>query len=335
MTAMSLVRRVRVAGCEEIAEGIRHIVLVPLDGGTLPEWTPGAHIDVVLPSGLVRQYSLCGSPRNLDRYDIAVLREPHGRGGSAEIHDELMPGDEISFAGPRNRFPLEAAKSYVFVAGGIGITPLLPMIEEVDEQGLPWRLVYGGRSLRTMAFLDRLGAFPDRVEVLPQDAFGLLDLERLLVPEPDALVYCCGPEPLLEAVEARCSRGWHEEALHVERFTAGQSAPQLLSGEKSFEVQLGDGGPVVEVPADQSILQTLLDHGVDALYSCEEGTCGSCETQVISGSADHRDSLLSDASKEMGCMLICVSRSCGPRLVLDVEAPPELQARTLPKQDSA
>ena len=231
----------------------------------------------------------------------------------------------VAIAGPRNRFPLHDSKCYVFVAGGIGITPVLTMVQEVERLGRDWQLVYGGRSRDTMAFLDRLERWGDKVSILPQDEHGLLDLETLLTPKEGALVYCCGPEPLLQAMETRCSRDWPAGSLNVERFLAENAAAPLTGQDSTFEVQLGDDGPILDVPPDKSILHTLLDAGVDALYSCEEGTCGSCETQVLGGQPDHRDSLLSDESRESGCMLVCVSRSLGPRLVLDVEVPDELQ----------
>jgi ferredoxin-NADP reductase len=332
MSAVSLVRPVTITACEEIAAGVRRLRLEATDGSDLPAWEPGAHIDLLLPSGLVRQYSLCGSPRDLSHYEVAVLREPEGRGGSAEVHDQLSASDEVRIAGPRNRFALVEADRYLFVAGGIGITPILPMIEAAERQGAPWRLVYGGRSRKTMAFLEQLETYGDRVSVHPQDEVGLLDLETLLAPAVGTTVYCCGPEPLLAAVEARCARDWPAGSLHVERFIATDAVDAVEADARAFEVQLGEDGPVVAVPADKSILHTLLDLGVDALYSCEEGTCGSCETQVLAGDPEHRDELLSDESRSQGCMLICVSRCLGSRLVLDVEPPDNLAAQD---QDSA
>ncbi len=332
MSTVSLVRDVKVTGCEEIAVGVRRLRLAPSMGTDLPAWEAGAHIDLLLPSGLVRQYSLCGDPGTTDEYEIAVLREPHGRGGSAEVHDALEEGDELRVAGPRNRFGLVESARYVFVAGGIGITPILPMIAEAERRGASWRLLYGGRSRETMSFLDRLAAYGERVVICPQDEVGLLDLERQLCPEPDTLVYCCGPEALIAAVEQRCERDWPAHSLHTERFIATDAVEAVGDDATSFEVQLGIDGPVLEVPADKSVLHTLLDAGADVLYSCEEGTCGSCETEVLDGTPDHRDELLSDESREQGCMLICVSRCLGTRLVLDVEAPDELAANN---RDSA
>ncbi|TFV56080.1 oxidoreductase [Geodermatophilus sp. DF01-2] len=332
---MSAVRPVRVVAADDIAQGVRRLRLRSVDGAPLPAWEPGAHIDLLLPSGLVRQYSLCGVPDELNEYEIAVLREPEGRGGSDEVHHVLQVGTELSIAGPRNRFPLHSAKQYLFIAGGIGITPLLPMIDEVQRRGSDWRLLYGGRSRATMAYLERLAEWTDRVEIRPQDEFGLLDLEQALAARPGGLVYCCGPEPLLRAVESRCEQDRPPGSLVVERFSAGETAPTLGASEAAFEVQLGEQGPVLRVPADQSILKVLQDVDADVLYSCEEGTCGSCETRVICGRPDHRDSLLSEENRDDGLMLVCVSRSLDPRLVLDVEAPPQLADGDVPRRDSA
>jgi ferredoxin-NADP reductase len=313
-------RTLRVVETAAVADGVRLLRLADPRGDQLPAWEPGAHIDVVLPSGRVRQYSLCGSPQDLSRYEIAVLREPDGRGGSLEVHRDLPDGVDVTVVGPRNRFPLRDAEKYVFVAGGIGITPLLPMIEDVDRRGRPWRLVYGGRSRGTMAFLDRLARWPGAVTIQPQDEFGLLDLPTLLAPDDGTLVYCCGPEPLLQAVRSHCAERWPAGCLRFERFTAAE-VTTVPSRSQAFEVQCGRDGPVLDVPADRSVLEVLLDAGADVLFSCEEGTCGSCETTVLAGRPDHRDELLTPEEREAGLMLVCVSRSLDQRLVLDVRSP--------------
>lgn len=306
---------VRVANRTALAEGVVGLTLEPVHGA-LPRWTPGAHIDVILPSGIVRQYSLCG-PLTSDNYEIAVLREPASRGGSEEVHRSLRPGVELRIHGPRNRFPLERANDYLFIAGGIGITPLLPMIEAVDSLGLSWRLVYGGRSRVTMAFLDTLELY-DNVIVLPQDEYGLIDVAGELAASPDAVVFTCGPTPLIDAVQAgmdAAKRG----PLHFERFVSiPVEAPKDSPPAAAFEVQLGADGPVVPVAEDQSILDAVLGSGADVLFSCEEGTCGSCQTKVIAGEVDHRDGLLTDQERAAGEMLICVSRCTSSRLVLDI-----------------
>jgi ferredoxin-NADP reductase len=305
---------VEVAAREDVAEGVVRLTL--RGDGPLPAWQPGAHVDLSLSDGLVRQYSLCGDPAVRDVWQLAVLREPSGRGGSAYVHDELAVGDRVSVAGPRNNFDLVPSPRYLFIAGGIGITPLRPMVAAAQAAGADWRLVYGGRRRAAMAFHDELAALGDRVEIRPQDEYGLLDLESLLgLPEPNTLVYCCGPEPLLEAVEKHCAQ-WPTGALHVERFTTRDID---TSTDSDLEVELAATGKVVKVAAGTSILQAVRDAGVQALSSCEEGTCGTCETTVLDGIPDHRDSVLTDAERET-CefMMICVSRARTPRLVLDL-----------------
>jgi len=300
-----------------VAEGVVSLTLRQADHRQLPPWSPGAHVDLVLESGLTRQYSLCGEPSDCQRWQIAVLREPQSRGGSAQVHDGLGVGDRVRVRGPRNHFPLLPASGYLFIAGGIGITPILPMLTAADAAGTPWRLVYGGRRRPSMAFLNRLACFGDRVTVQPQDEVGLLDLDAL-VGEPDVgtLVYCCGPEPLLAAVEQRCTR-WPAGALRVERFTP--KPMQRPSVDREFEVVLQRSGRIVAVAADTSILRVLEDARVDILSSCGEGTCGTCETGVIEGLPEHRDSVLTDAERAANdVMMICVSRSHSARLVLDV-----------------
>lgn len=299
------------------------VVGLTLEGvhDALPSWTPGAHVDVVLPSGLVRQYSLCG-PLGGQQYEIAVLREQDGRGGSEEVHRSLGVGAELKISDPRNRFPLERAAEYVFVAGGIGITPILPMIEAIDGLGINWRLVYGGRSRATMAFLEELELWSENVTVVPQDEHGLIDLETELHGHETAAIYTCGPTPMIEAVQGVVER-WDGGNLHFERFVAAPArTPEADDAPaEAFEVQLGIDGPVLSVPEDKSILQVVLDAGADVLFSCEEGTCGSCETTVLAGDVDHRDELLTDQERADGQMLICVSRASCPRLVLDIAGP--------------
>ena len=304
-----------VADKEEIADGVVRLTLRAPAGHPLPAWEPGAHVDLRLPGGVVRQYSLCGRPGDTSVYQVAVLREPGGRGGSAFVHDELGAGQRVSLDGPRNHFTLVDAKRYLFVAGGIGITPILPMIERVAEAGREWQLVYGGRTRSSMAFTADLRRHEGRVTIRPQDEHGLLDLPALLAePRPDTAVYCCGPEPLLAAMERHCA-GWPEGALRVERF-----APLPDDGPRAaFEVELAGSGRVLEVPADRSILEVIEESGAPVLSSCREGTCGTCETGVLGGTPDHRDSVLTEAERrESEVMMICVSRACSPRLVLDL-----------------
>lgn len=319
---ISSARTVVVTACEQISSGVKRLQLSPTHNVPLPAWEPGAHIDLVLESGQVRQYSLCGTVDACD-YQIAVLREGDGRGGSIEVHDEVTVGDELKILGPRNRFQLRNARSYLFVAGGIGITPIFAMIREAESREIPWRLAYGGRTRESMAFLPELAEYGNRVSLYPADECGLIDLEAELVPEPGALVYCCGPEPLIKAVTSHCDQRWPPNVLNIERFIGDRAVGTVSPGALQFEVQLGEEGPVFEVDQYKSVLETLLEAGAEPLYSCEEGTCGSCETQVLAGEPDHRDSLLTDAERDQGKMLICVSRCRGRRLVLDLDPPEE------------
>jgi ferredoxin-NADP reductase len=301
------------------ADGVVALTLRLPDGGELPEWTPGAHVDLVLSDDLTRQYSLCGDPAERSAWQVAVLQEPDGRGGSAFVHDKLSTGTTVRVRGPRNHFPLEPATRYLFIAGGIGITPIVPMLRAATAAGADWQLVYGGRTAASMAFVEQLLAAhgEERVVLRPQDEHGLLDLDSLLgEPADSTLVYCCGPGPLLDAVEQRCA-SWPSGSLHTERFTPKEQGEPVLSG--TFEVELAQSGTTLTVPPDRSILEVLEDAGIQVLSSCQEGTCGTCETVVLAGEVDHRDSLLTD--EEMAAndtMFICVSRAACPRLVLDL-----------------
>ncbi|MFI7034236.1 PDR/VanB family oxidoreductase [Microbispora rosea] len=322
---------VKVVGKVPVAEGVVLLSLARPDGGPLPAWTPGAHLDLLLGPGLVRQYSLCGDPGDSSVFQVAVLRENGGRGGSAYVHDRLAEGDTIGVRGPRNRFGLGESSRYLFVAGGIGITPILPMIEEAARRGCDWRLVYGGRTRASMAFADRLARdHPGRVELCPQDETGLLDLDALLGdPRTDTLVYCCGPEPLLAAAQERCA-SWPKGALRVERFVptarngagaaeATEEGAAAGTAERAFEVELALTGTTLTVPEGRSILEVVEEAGVAVLSSCREGTCGTCETAVLSGVPDHRDDLLTEEEREAGdVMFICVSRARSARLVLEL-----------------
>ncbi|MFD8000455.1 PDR/VanB family oxidoreductase [Streptomyces mirabilis] len=302
----------------EAADGVAVLTLRHPDGEPLPQWRPGAHIDLLLADGLVRNYSLCGTPGDRTAWRIGVLRVPDGRGGSAYVHDKLHVGTQVQVRGPRNKFALRPARRYLFIAGGIGITPVLPMLAAVEAAGAAWRLLYGGRSRSSMAFLDELAEYGDAVAVRPQDQHGLLDLDSYLgEPDPDTLVYCCGPEPLLAAVEERC-RAWPAKALQMERFQAQAQVQEAGSG-SAFEVVLDRSGITVQVPPERSVLDAVREAGVAALSSCAEGICGTCETEVIDGEPDHRDTVLSAEERESNeIMMICVSRSRGPRLVLDL-----------------
>jgi ferredoxin-NADP reductase len=295
------------------ADGVLALTLRHPLGEQLPRWEPGAHIDVLLGPGLERQYSLCGDPADRTAWRIAVLREPAGRGGSAHVHEQLGQGDKVRVRGPRNHFALRPAPRYRFIAGGIGITPILPMLAAAEAEGAEWTLLYGGRTRESMAFTEELSRYGDRVTVAPQDETGLLDLPSVLDGVPEGtLVYCCGPGPLLDAVEERCPAG----LLHVERFTPKE---QPAAENTQFEVELAQTGTTVTVAPDVSVLDAVRASGVEVLFSCTEGTCGTCETDVLDGTPDHRDSVLTDEEREAGeTMMICVSRGRGKKLVLDL-----------------
>jgi ferredoxin-NADP reductase len=295
---------------------VRSFVLAAASGEELPQWGPGAHIDLHLPGGLTRQYSLCGDPGERRQWRIAVLREPAGRGGSHYLHTAVTTSSLLRVGMPRNNFPLVDAPRYRFVAGGIGITPLLPMIAAVDAAGADWTLHYGGRTRDRMAFADELTGYGDRVRLFPQDRCGLIPLPEVFGSD-DAAVYCCGPEPLLQAAERQQSaRG--TGSLHLERFQPADVVADAAA-DGAFEVELRNAGQLVRVAAGQSVLSAVQRAGVDVPSSCEEGTCGSCETTVLAGDVDHRDSVLNEQERAAGrTMMLCVSRARSPRLVLDL-----------------
>ncbi len=319
----------RVARRRPVAEDVVEFTLESADGGRLPDWAPGAHIDVILPdggagAGLVRQYSLCGDRWRPYEYRIMVQREADGRGGSAALHDRVSEGDVLGFGGPRNNFRMAPAEEYLFIAGGIGITPLLPMIDQARRLEKPWRLLYLGRSARRLAALEELGEFGaegelaaggHRVTVHAADELGRADLERWRPSDPAVRVFACGPARLLDAVE-----GWGAvpggRTPRVERFTA---SAQGGASRTEFEVVAARSGVRAAVGAGESVVEALHRVGVDVITSCAQGVCGTCETDVLEGVPDHRDSLLDDAERALGsCMFPCVSRSREARLVLDL-----------------
>jgi ferredoxin-NADP reductase len=297
-----------------VADGVVELVLhAPRP---LPAWSPGAHLDLVLADDLVRSYSLCGDPDDRHRYRIAVLREPGGRGGSAYVHDTVRAGDTVRAAPPANHFALVDAPRYQFIAGGIGITPLLAMVRAVEAKGSAWSLLYGGRRLASMAYRDELERLGDRVRIQPEDTGGRLDLAAVLEPvQSGTLVYACGPEALLSAVEARMS-AWPQGSLHLERFAAAGTAHR--DDDSAFEVVFARSGISATVPPGVSILDVATDCGVFVPRSCSEGICGTCETEVIEGEPDHRDSVLTPEDQEAGSFMPCVSRCSSGRLVIDL-----------------
>lgn len=307
---------VRVATRQVVASQVTLLELVPNEESPLPKWAPGAHIDLYLP-GMVRQYSLCGDPLNLNGYQIAVLRQPDGRGGSAFVHDQLQEGVSLSIGKPRNHFPLVKADEYIFVAGGIGITPLRTMIMACERDGRPWVLHYGGRSRSSLAFLDELESFGDRVRVLPEDEVGLMPVSRIVAQSrPETVIYCCGPEPLLSAMEGVVAAHGSGQ-LHLERFAT--PVPKHLPDDVPLRVVCAESDVVVEVGAGETVLDALIAAGVDVNYDCCEGTCGTCELELLDGQADHRDAILSTRQRrESEVFYPCVSRAKSTSLVLDV-----------------
>ena len=317
----TITRPVRVERVTPLADGIVKLRLVSPDGEALPRWTPGSHIDLAYTSaGLSRQYSLCGDPADAGAFEIAVLREDGGRGGSSWIHASVRAGDTLQIRGPRNHFRMdESAAHLIFVAGGIGITPVSAMARRAKALGIDYALHYSGRSRRTMAMLDELADLHgDRLHVYAADEGRRNDLAALLAqPRRDTQVYACGPVRMLEALE-RCCAAWPADALQVEHFvsTAGVLDP---SREHAFEVELKDSGIVVGVAPDQTLLQALRAANIEVQSECEEGLCGSCEVRVLAGKVDHRDVVLTRAERAADDrMMSCCSRACEARLVLDL-----------------
>ncbi|MFF3372590.1 PDR/VanB family oxidoreductase [Streptomyces sp. NPDC002680] len=298
-----------------IAHDVLELRLTRPEGGALPPWEPGAHIELTLPSGLRRAYSLCGNPADADVWTVAVHRVPDGRGGSREIHDTALVGRELEVRGPVNRFPLLPAKGYLLLAGGIGITPLLPMARELTAQGLPWRLVLGARDRSRLAYADDLVELGgDRVLLVPQDESGLPDLAaEIAAAPPGHAVYACGPTPMLDAVMSLC------RTAYTERFAPGDEGTQAMGAEAEFEVVLCRSGLRTTVPADRSVLDVVRELLPTVPYSCEEGYCGSCETPVTAGVPDHRDTVIDPSERATATtMMICVSRSASAVLELDL-----------------
>ncbi|MFB4316284.1 cytochrome P450 [Actinomadura sp. 21ATH] len=313
-----------VTRAERTAEDVLALTLAPAAGGEVPPWEPGAHLELRLPSGRVRQYSLCGDPDDRSRYRVAVLREPDGRGGSEEVHALARTGTTFSVRGPRNHFPLVDAPSYLFLAGGIGITPVLAMVREAAGRGADFRIVYGGRTRASMAFVDELAALAgDRLVLMPQDEAGVPDLAALLADEagPDTAVYCCGPGAMIAAAERACDERGMRGRLHVERFTGDDALEAAFDPalNTAFDVHLARTGRTLRVPADRRLIEVVREALPGLSYDCEKGYCGACETRVLAGEPEHRDSLLTEEERAAGrTMMICVGRCSSSRLVLDL-----------------
>jgi vanillate O-demethylase ferredoxin subunit len=309
-------RLVRIRAIRDVGTDIRSYELAPADGRPLPAFGAGAHIDVQLPNGMTRQYSLHGDPRERSAWHIAVKREAAGRGGSASLHDAGDVGATLGIVGPRNHFPLDpAARRHLLIAGGIGVTPIYAMAQELSARGQPWALHYCARSPGHAAFHRELQALGGDVTTHFSEK-PVLDVQKLLRTHPEGThVYCCGPQPLMQAVQEAAAH-WPAGEVHFEWFAASAAA---WPANEPFEVELARSGRTVQVPRDRTILQVLRDDGIDVACACEEGVCGSCETRVLAGTPQHRDLLLSAEERAQGqTMMVCVSRAQTPRLVLDL-----------------
>lgn len=318
-------RELRVSRMTWEAEGILSLHLTRIESDDpLPAWEPGAHIDVYVPDGSTRQYSLCGDPADLSSYQIAVLREPEGRGGSAFIHDSLRVGDRLLVTRPKQSFALEEASCYALVAGGVGITPMMAMAEHLAREGRPFHLTYGGRTVDSMAFRSRLGALGGHVTFLAEDEDGRPDLESVVKELPEGgLVYVCGPLGLLRAVEAAAEavHGPDHDIVRFELFSrAGVEVKEAVALDAdSYELVLTESGHTLRLKPEANILETVLALGVEVENDCRDGICGSCLTSIRAGTVDHRDLVLTKREQAaMDRMLICVSRPTCPRLELEL-----------------
>lgn len=317
----SISRTVVVDDVSQVATDIIRLRLKSPDGSAMPRWTPGSHIDVECGTpDLSRQYSLCGDPSDSSVLEIAVLKDPDSRGGSRWLHENLKRGDKLKIRGPRNHFRFdESTKKAIFIAGGIGITPVATMARRAKELGIDYELHYSGRSRATMAYLDELSKLHGaRLHVHAKDEGRRNDFGLLLgQPQEGTQVYACGPVRMLASLETCCEK-WPEDALRVEHF---QSTRGTLDPEKehAFEVELKDSGLVVKVPADQTLLTALRSANIDIQSDCGEGLCGSCEVKVLSGKVDHRDVVLTRSERDANNkMMACCSRAAGMKLILEL-----------------
>lgn len=281
-------------------------------GDELPRWQPGCHLDLHLPSGRRRQYSLCGDPRDRTTYRIAVRKIPDGGGGSLETHG-LRVGSTVAVRGPRNGFPFVVYPRVLYIAGGIGITPILPMVRAAQRLGIDWHFIYCGRTAESIPFIEEIQKWdPDRVTVRLDEEHGLPTAADLLAPAPaGGGIYVCGPPQMIELVRDNIDIS-AAKALHYERF----SAPPVCDG-TAFEVELARTGEVLRVPADESVLEVVARNRPGVAYSCKQGFCGTCKVRVLDGTPDHRDHRLTDAERH-DSMLLCISRSYTTRLILDL-----------------
>ena len=312
--------QVKVLRRREEAEEIASFELARADGGALPPFSAGSHIDVHLPIGLVRQYSLANDPHDATHYRIGVLRDPNSRGGSASMHAHVREGDVLTISEPRNHFPLVQAPHTLLLAGGIGITPLLCMAQRLAATGASFELHASNRSLARSAFVQEMQAFGERfhLHLDDGDAAQKLDLPALLAKAPaGSRIYVCGPTGFIDFVVATAkAQGWPADHVHLEYFGA---AAQDTTGDQAFEVRIASTGQTYTIPADKPVTTALAEHGVEIMVSCEQGVCGTCLTRVLEGEVDHRDLYLTDAEKTCHDQFLpCCSRAKGPLLVLDL-----------------
>ena len=298
------------------APGVLSLELAATEGGSLPSFEPGSHVDLRLPDGTMRQYSLCGDPSERSHYRVAI-RAVRGGQSSGYVHRKLRPGELVTISAPRNNFPLLEAPRYIFVAGGIGITPLLPMMRQANAAGKPWTLLYCNRRDADAPFLREIEALGGDISLHSSEMGTRLDVDaRLGVVQPETMVYCCGPEQLMSAVE-QATAAWPADSVRFEWFAPRSRPSDETSG--SFEVVCNTSGMTLTVPQDQTLLAVLNDAGIEVPCSCQQGICGTCELRVLSGEVDHRDSILSSEERAANeTMMSCVSRAKSPRLVLDI-----------------
>ena len=306
----------KVAQRRELTPQITEFVLVHAEDGTLPSYEPGAHVTVQTPSGAMRRYSLVGDGDAPEQYVIAVKKEPQSRGGSASMHEQAVVGSTLLVEPPENSFPLKRANKYLFIAGGIGVTPIYAMAQKIAAEEKDFEIIYCSRSAADAAYLDEMReAFGKRLRIHhdggnPDNAYDFWDH---FVEIKNMHVYCCGPKPLMDAIQS-ISGHWPEGRVNFEDF---KPVEVVRADDEPFEVQLVRSGRSIEVPADKSILEAIRACGVKTTSSCESGTCGSCKCRLLAGEADHRDMVLMDDEKDHQIM-ICVSRAKSGGLVLDL-----------------
>jgi ferredoxin-NADP reductase len=311
----------QIAQIERLTSDISQFRLIDPEGSPLPEWSAGTHIELILPSGKVRQYSLCGDVDDRESYSIAVLRVEDGMGGSIELH-QLHEGQFLGVRAVTNSFPLVHANEYLLLAGGIGITPLYAMTQELATRKAPWSLAYGSRSRRSMVYRDELCSMAavhgSHVWFVSEDIDGYIDFDRLLDEASDGTaVYCCGPGPMIQAVERLWNQHSQRLSLHVERFSGSNTVSTGQNG--AFDLVLASSQETLHVPPDRTALEVVHDVIPDHPYFCMAGECGSCEVRVLAGRVDHRDSILTEEERQChDRMMLCVSRALTSEISIEL-----------------